>query len=80
MVRRVVNDVPAMAAGVKPGDIIAAANGVPVLSMADFYRKVWAQGQPGDPITITVVRESGVHELTIRSGDRYRWLRLQKDL
>ncbi len=80
LVQRVADGGPAEAAGVKPGDIIAAAGGVPVLSMADFYRKVWAQGGPGDLISVTVVRDTGVHELEIRSGDRYQWLRLRHDL
>lgn len=80
LVRRVADGGPAMAAGIEPGDIIAAAGGIPVVSMADFYRKIWAQGQPGDMISITVVRESGVHEMSIRSGDRYQWLRLRHDL
>jgi S1-C subfamily serine protease len=75
MVRRVAADGPAMAAGIDPGDIIAAAGGIPVKSMADFYRKVWAQGGPGDMISLTVVKGAEVHEVEIRSADRYQWLR-----
>jgi S1-C subfamily serine protease len=75
MVRRVAADGPAMAAGIDPGDIIAAAGGIPVESMADFYRKVWAQGGPGDTISLTVVKGAEVHEVEIRSADRYQWLR-----
>lgn len=74
LVMRVADDGPAMAAGIKPGDIITATGGKPVVSMADFYRKVWAQGEPGDMISITVVKGTEVHELAIRSGDRYQWL------
>ena len=77
LVQRVADDGPAMAAGIEPGDIIAATGGNPVVSMADFYRKVWAQGEPGDMISITVIKGTDVYELAIRSGDRYRWLRLQ---
>jgi S1-C subfamily serine protease len=79
LVQRVAEDGPAMAAGIEPGDIIAATGGEPVVSMADFYRKVWAQGAPGDRIPITVIKDGDVHELVIRSGDRYQWLRLQSD-
>lgn len=75
MVRRVAADGPAMAAGIAPGDIIVAAGGIPVESMADFYRKVWAQGGPGDVISLTVVKGAEVQELEIRSADRYQWLR-----
>jgi S1-C subfamily serine protease len=77
LVQRVADDGPAMAAGIEPGDIIAATGGKPVVSMADFYRKVWAQGEPGDMISITVIKDTDVYELAIRSSDRYQWLRLQ---
>jgi S1-C subfamily serine protease len=77
LVQRVADDGPAMAAGIKPGDIIVAAGGKPIVSMADFYRKVWAQGEPGDMISITVIKGTDVYELAIRSSDRYQWLRLQ---
>ncbi len=75
VVRWVAEDSPAMAAGVEPGDIVVAAGGMPVLSMADFYRKVWAQGEAGDTVSIAVIREGEMLDLQIRSGDRYRWLR-----
>jgi len=77
LVQRVADDGPAMMAGIKPGDIIAATGGKPVVSMADFYRKVWAQGEPGDVISITVIKGADVHELAIRAADRYQWLNLQ---
>ena len=78
LVRRVANDGPAMAAGIEAGDIITAAGGNSVVSMADFYRKVWAQGEPGDMVSITVIKGTDVHELAIRSADRYQWFRLQR--
>ena len=78
-VQRVAEDGPAKAAGVEPGDMIAAADGKPVLSMADFYRKIWAQGEPGDSIAITVIKDGEVRDLDIRSADRYQWLRLQQE-
>lgn len=77
LVRRVADDGPAMRAGIVPGDIIAATGGKPINSMADFYRKVWAQGEPGDTIAVTVIKGTDVLELEIRSGDRYQWLRFQ---
>jgi len=76
LVQRVADDGPAMAAGIEPGDIITATGGKSVVSMADFYRKVWAQGEPGDMISITVIKGTDAYELAIRSGDRYQWLRL----
>ena len=76
-VRSVAEDGPAMTAGIEPGDIIAGVGGEPVYSMGDFYRKVWAQGEPGDLISMTVIQGTEVREVEVRSGDRYRWLRLQ---
>ena len=78
LVRRVADEGPAEAAGVEAGDIIASVGGKPIFSMADFYRKVWAQGEPGEVISIAVIKGTEVRELEIRSGDRYQWLRLQK--
>jgi S1-C subfamily serine protease len=77
LVERVADDGPAMAAGIEPGDIIAATGGNPVVSMTDFYPKVWAQGESGHMISITVIKGTDVYELAIRSGDRYQWLHLQ---
>ena len=77
LVRRVADDGPAEAAGVEPGDIIASAGGESIVSMADFYRKIWAQGGPGDEISIAIIKGTDIQELKIRSGDRYQWLRLQ---
>ena len=77
LVLRVADNGPAMAAGIVPGDIITAADGKPVVSLADFYRNVWAQGEPGDMISITLVKGTDVHELEIRSSDRYQWLRME---
>lgn len=74
VVRWIAEESPAMSAGVEPGDIIVAAGGRPVLSMADFYRKLWAQGEAGDTVSIAVIRDGDMLELKIRSGDRYRWL------
>ena len=76
VVQRVADDGPAMTAGIEPGDTIAAAGGEPVYSMADFYRKIWAQGEAGDPISMTVIRDSEAREVTVRSVDRYQWLLL----
>jgi S1-C subfamily serine protease len=76
LVSRVADGGPAMTAGIEPGDIITAAGGEPVYSIADFYRKIWAQGNAGDPIRMTIIKGSEVREVTVRSGDRYQWLEL----
>ena len=77
MVRRLAVDGPAAGAGVQPGDIIVGVAGQPVSSMADFYRKLWAAGGPGDRVALSVLKGAGMHELEVTAGDRYDWLRLK---
>jgi S1-C subfamily serine protease len=77
MVRRLAVDGPAAGAGMRPGDIIVGVAGQPVASMADFYRKLWATGRPGDQVALTILKGAGMQELSITAGDRYDWLRLQ---
>ena len=61
----------------QPGDIILGVAGQPVTSMADFYRKLWAVGEPGDKIPLTVLKGAQMHEVSVTAGDRYNWLRLR---
>ena len=77
LVRRVAEDGPAMTAGIEPGDIITGAGGEAVFSMSDFYRKIWAQGEPGDAISMTILKGTEVKEVQVRSSDRYQWLQLK---
>jgi S1-C subfamily serine protease len=77
MVRRLAVDGPAVGAGMQPGDVILGVAGQPVESMADFYRKLWAAGGPGDEVTLTLLKGTSMQELKVRAGDRYDWLRLQ---
>ncbi len=46
--------------------------------LADFYRKLWAQGRAGVEVRLTVTRDAATHDITIKSQDRYSWLRLDK--
>ena len=52
--------------------------GQPVGSLADFYRKLWAVGGPGDPVPLTLLKGSRMEELSVTASDRYTWLRLQQ--
>lgn len=67
---------PAAAAGLRPGDIILKVDDLFVRSMPAFLRAVWAKGRPGVDVSLTVGRPSGIEEVTVTSGDRYRYLRL----
>ena len=49
---RVADEGPAQRAGLKRGDVIVKVAGQSVVSMADFYRKVWALGEAGVTVRI----------------------------
>ena len=50
--------------------------GEDVLDLADFYRKVWALGEAGVSVPLTVLRGAELTEVSITSGDRYDYLKL----
>ncbi len=68
---------PAERAGVRPGDIVLQVAGERISGMADFFRRVWALGSAGVGVPLRVLRDAEIREITIESGDRYRWLRLR---
>ena len=75
-VNRVAPEGPAAAAGLARDDVILAVKGAPVHGLGDFYRKVWALGDAGVSVPLTVLGSRGVVELAIPSGDRYDYLKL----
>ncbi len=77
-VKRVAPYGPAAAAGVAAEDIILAVKGTPVTSLADFYRKIWALGNAGVEVPLTVLRGAGLAEIGVTSGDRYKYLKLKR--
>ncbi len=76
LVRGVPEGSPAWKAGVRTGDVILGVKGAPVSELGDFYRKVWALGEPGVGVPLLVQRGSEALEITVQSMDRYRWLKL----
>ena len=65
----VVNGGPAAAAGLQPGDVVVAVNGVPVKSNIEMTREV-AKAQAGDIIHLDVYRGGKERSVDIRSGTR----------
>jgi S1-C subfamily serine protease len=68
---------PAAAAGLAVGDIIVSVGDAPVAGMADFYRKIWALGEPGVTVPLTVLKADGLSQVEVKSGDRYDYLKLK---
>lgn len=75
-VNRLAAEGPAAAAGIATGDILVALDGQPITGIKDFYRKLWASGDPGVTVPLTVLRGNGALEtLSVRTRDRYGWYR-----
>lgn len=77
IVTNVTPDGPSARAGIAPGDVLLEVGGAEVPSMAQLFRAVWSQGQPGAAIPLKVLRGTKVVDVTITSGDRYQYLRLK---
>ncbi|MDJ0946012.1 MAG: S1C family serine protease [Kiloniellales bacterium] len=76
IVTRVAPGGPASQAGVKANDVIAEVAGEPVATLAEFYRAIWALGNAGAKVPLTLVSPGGIRPVTVTSGDRYDWLKL----
>lgn len=72
----VIEDGPGAAAGVSEGSLITEVAGDDIKDMADMLRKIWALGEAGAPIALTVDDGSGPREVVVESADRYDYLRL----
>ncbi len=76
-VTRVTEEGPAEKGGLKVGDIILTVNKKEVSGLADFYRKVWALGNPGVEVLLTMLQGIQVRDLKVKSGDRYQYYSLK---
>ncbi len=68
-------DGPARRAGLHEGDVILAVAGVAVFSLAGFFRRMWALGEAGVEVPLTLDREGDVFEVRVNSADRQRFLK-----
>ena len=66
---------PAEQADLHTGDIIMAVAGAPVKGLAELFREVWALGRAGVAVPLTLNREGKTFDVSIRSGDRRRFLK-----
>ncbi len=75
IVSRVSPDGPADAAGMKAGDIIVGVGREPVRTQAEFYRKVWSRGSAGAEITLRVLQDMDLRDVSVKSIDRVEYFR-----
>ena len=73
-ITRTTSDGPAERAGLQPGDLILAVGGKEVEGLGDFYRKIWATGDAGVDVSLSILRGMKIREITVRSVDRYQFL------
>jgi S1-C subfamily serine protease len=66
---------PAARAELRPGDVVLAVAGDPVVDLGDFYEKLWAQGPAGVVIPLRIQREEDVFDVEVRSVDRTAMLK-----
>ncbi|MHA1567375.1 MAG: S1C family serine protease, partial [Alphaproteobacteria bacterium] len=70
-ISRVAEGGPAEGAGVRAGDLVVEVDGVGVGDVEDFYRSIWATGDAGTTIDLTLLSRGGqLREITIPSIDR----------
>jgi S1-C subfamily serine protease len=63
---------PGEKSNLQAGDLILKVNKQPVAGQADFYRKVWALGNAGVKVPISILRETDIKDVTLDSIDRYQ--------
>lgn len=76
-ITRVTPGSPAEKGGLSPGDLILTVKGKEVKGLSDFYRKVWALGNAGVEVPLSVLKGIEIREITIRSSDRHQFLMLK---
>ena len=66
---------PAKKADIRTGDIVLSVGGKDVNDIAGFFRGIWAQGQAGVDVPITVYRDGETMEMRVKSSERNRFLK-----
>jgi len=57
--------------------VIVGVNGEQAKNLADFYRKVWAQGSAGATVALDVLQDNEVRRIEVKSMNRLEHLKLK---
>lgn len=80
VVQRVTRGGPAEKAGVKTGDTVLGIAGERALSLAELYRRIWAQGTAGTRVKLDLLRNGERVTVDVQSVDRMDHLKLGSSL
>ncbi len=67
---RVSKDGPAQAAGLEPGDVVLAVDGVKIATVEAFYKQLWSHTQPDSEINLTVLQGAELKTIILKAIDR----------
>lgn len=76
IVTRVSPEGPADQAHMQKGDVLVSIGGQTIKGQSDFYSRLWASGEAGVEVDLSVLRSGRLEKLTIKSGDRMNYLRV----
>ena len=74
-VMRVSEGSPADDAGLKPGSVVQAVDGVEVTTLEAFYKKLWARDNPEQPVKLTIREGDDVKTIAITPQNRMQSLK-----
>jgi S1-C subfamily serine protease len=66
---------PAKKADLRNGDIVLSVAGKEVRELASFFRCIWAQGEAGVEVPLTIYRDGETVDVSVKSSERGRFLK-----
>ncbi len=72
-------DSPASRAGLRRGDVIVKVEGQAISGQADLYRKLWAAGEKGPAIALTLKRDGATVEQKVQAMGRSAFFKLSAE-
>ena len=63
---------PGKKADLRVGDVILAVDGKPVVTLANFYKRLWKLGNAGVEARLTIMRDGKQKDARVMTADRNR--------